>query len=309
MRILRQETLGVLSLIGRGCIAIMTISSVVADDAHQPEEFPIWPSGVPDEPGNIRERKKDGEMGKDGTFRIPFVDTPTITWYPAPRDTANGACVVVCPGGGYNILAWNLEGTEVAEWLNTIGVSAAVLKYRVPRRDKKNPHPWPLQDVQRAIRLVRSQADTRKIDPTRIGLLGFSAGGHLAVMAGTHWNERSYVQVDDADKASARPDFLIPIYPAYLNDKEQPGKLSSLVHVTKETPPAFIAITHDDADRALYAALFYAALKQNEVSGEIHIYSKGGHGYGLRPSDHPVHTWPQRCAEWLKTAGFLDKKK
>ena len=297
-----------LTLLAGGILTMTGTGTMIADDTQKPEEIPIWPTAAPDEPGDISEKKKDGEMGKDGTFRIPYVDTPTLTWYPAPADKANGACVVICPGGGYNILAWNLEGTEIAEWLNTLGVSAAVLKYRVPRRDRKNAHPWPLQDVQRAIRLARSQAGARKIDPSRIGALGFSAGGHLIVMAGTHWNEQSYARIDDVDKVSARPDFLIPIYPAYLGDKEQPGKLSPLVHVTKETPPAFIAITHDDADRALYAALFYAALKQNNVMGEIHIYSKGGHGYGLRPSDNPVHTWPQRCAEWLQTAGFLEKK-
>ncbi|MGK0185048.1 MAG: acetyl esterase/lipase [Verrucomicrobiales bacterium] len=290
-----------------GTLAI-PLSPLMADHHKELKETPVWPQSAPDEPANITEKKKDGEMGKDGTYRIPYVDSPTLTWYPAAEDKANGACVVICPGGGYNILAWNLEGTEVAEWLNSIGVSAAVLKYRVPRRDPENPHAWPLQDVQRAIRIVRSEADDRKIDANRIGVLGFSAGGHLTIMAGTHWNEQSYSPIDSIDKVSARPDFLIPIYPAYLGDKEQPGKLSPLVHVTEETPPAFIAITHDDADRSLYAALFYAALRQNSVMGEIHIYSKGGHGYGLRPSDNPVHTWPQRCAEWLDTAGFLKKK-
>lgn len=290
-----------------GFLGISLTSLASAGEVRQIEESPIWPAAAPDEPASVSEKRKDGEMGQDGTFRIPFVDQPTLTWYPAPAEEANGTCVVVCPGGGYNILAWNLEGTEVAEWLNSLGVSAAVLKYRVPRRDPKNPHPWPLQDVQRAIRLVRSQAEQRKFDPERIGVLGFSAGGHLTVMAGTHWNEQAYQPVDAVDELSARPDFLIPIYPAYLGDENRPGKLSPLVHVTNDTPPAFIAITHDDTDRALYAALFYAALKQHGVTGEIHIYSRGGHGYGLRPSENPVHTWPQRCAEWMQTSGFLRK--
>jgi acetyl esterase/lipase len=290
----------------RRCVAAAA-AAVVSGVAHaEPEESAVWPGAAPDEPRGIVERKKDAEMGeKDKVLRVRYVDAPTLTWYPAAKDRANGAAVVICPGGGYNILAWNLEGTEIAEWLNSLGVSAAVLKYRVPRRDGTNPHPWPLQDVQRAIRIVRSEAKTRSIDPERVGLLGFSAGGHLTVMAGTHWKEKSYEPIDRIDELSCRPDFLIPIYPAYLGDEYRPGHLSPLVHVTKETPPAFIAITHDDADRAIYAALFYAELKKAGVPGELHIYSKGGHGYGLRPSDNPVHTWPQRCGDWMKTAGFL----
>lgn len=289
------------------CFAALT--AMVANPASsEPEVSPVWPGKTPDEPAGITAKKKPDEMGKDEVMRVRYVDTPTLTWYPAPKSKANGAAVVVCPGGGYNILAWNKEGTEVAEWLNTVGVSAAVLKYRVPRRDTRNPHPWPLQDVQRAVRIVRSQAATRGIDPERIGVLGFSAGGHLTVMAGTHWKEKSYQPIDEIDTISCRPDFLIPIYPAYLGDKSRPGKLDPTVHVTKETPPTFIAITHDDADRAIYAALLYAELKKAGVQGELHIYSQGGHGYGLRPSDDPVHTWPQRCAEWMKTAGLLQSK-
>jgi acetyl esterase/lipase len=306
---LRMKSTTTAAVIAATLAAAITVNPLAsfADDHEGMRETPIWPSAAPDEPANISERKAESELGKDNILRIPYVDSPTLTWYPAPEDKANGAFVVICPGGGYNILAWNLEGIEIAEWLNSIGVGAAILKYRVPRRDGKNPHPWPLQDVQRAIRIVRSGADHLKIDPNRIGTLGFSAGGHLVIMAGTHANEQSYQPIDEIDKVSARPDFLIPIYPAYLGDDNQPGKLSPLVHVTKETPPTFIAITHDDADRSLYAALFYAALRQNDVMGEIHIYSKGGHGYGLRKSENPVHTWPLRCAEWLDAAGFLKK--
>ncbi len=267
----------------------------------------IWPNGAPDEPSGIEEKRKPDKMGSDNVLRVAFVNDPTLKLYPAQTARPTRTTVIVCPGGGYNILAWNKEGTEIAEWLNGIGVSAAVLKYRVPRRDGKKPHPWPLQDVQRAIRLVKHHGSDWKLDVDRVGVLGFSAGGHLTVMAGTHWDAESYDPVDDADKLGCRPDFLVPIYPAYLGDKENPGSLSPLVKVTSKTPPTFIAITQDDADRAIYASLLFVALKRAKVVAELHIYSKGGHGYGMRPSDNPVSTWPKRCEEWMRISGFLTK--
>jgi acetyl esterase/lipase len=152
---------------------------------------------------------------------------------------------------------------------------------------------------------VRSKSKAWGIDPNRIGVLGFSAGGHLAVMSGTHYEDKTYDRIDDADDLSSRPDFLIPIYPAYLGDRKNKDQLSDLVDINKSTPPTFIAITHDDSDRAYYSALLYAALKKNGVVGELHIYSKGGHGYGMRKSNDPVHTWPDRCADWLESMGLL----
>ena len=270
-------------------------------------ELALWPESlVPDEPDDIEKRKKPTTTDKTGKMRIAYVDNPTLTVYRASEKNANGAAVVICPGGGYNILAWTHEGTEIAEWLNSIGVSAFVLKYRVPRRDPVTPHVLPLQDAQRAIRLVRSNAEEWGVDPKRVGMLGFSAGGHLTVMAGTCYHEETYDKVDGADELSARPDFLIPVYPAYLGAGKNKEGLSPLIKVTSKTPPVFLAITHDDGDRAYYAALLYAALQKNNVVGELHIYAKGGHGYGMRQSGNPVHTWPQRCAEWMRAMGFLD---
>ena len=241
-------------------------------------------------------------------MRIAYVDNPTLTVYRASEEKANGTGVIICPGGGYNILAWTHEGTEIAEWFNSIGVSAFILKYRVPRRDPETPHSLPLQDAQRAIRIVRSNAKEWNVDSKRIGLLGFSAGGHLTVMSGVHYNKKTYPKVDTADDFSARPDFLMPIYPAYLGNRVNKDKLSELINVNKNTPPTFIAITHDDSDRSYYSALLYAALKKNNVVGELHIYSKGGHGYGMRKSNNPVHTWPDRCRDWLGSMGYLEKK-
>jgi len=280
--------------------------SFVPLSADENPEINLWPAGaVPDEPEGIEKRKKPTTIDKVGKMRIAYVDEPSITVYKAPKDRSNGTSVIIFPGGGYNILAWTHEGTEIAEWLNSLGVSAFVLKYRVPRRDPEKPHTLPLQDAQRAIRIVRSRSKEWGIDPARIGALGFSAGGHLAVMSGTHYGDKTYERVDDVDDLSSRPDFLIPIYPAYLGDRKNRDQLSGLVDINKNTPPMFIAITHDDSDRAYYSALLYAALKKSGVVGELHIYSKGGHGYGMRKSKDPVHTWPDRCADWLGSMGLL----
>jgi acetyl esterase/lipase len=228
--------------------------------------------------------------------------------YSAPKTKANGTGVLIAPGGGYNILAWDLEGTEVAEWLNSIGVTAVLLKYRVPRRDKENPHQAPLQDAQRAMRLVRQHAKAWDIDPNRIGMLGFSAGGHLTVMTGTHWDETTYPRIDAADDLSSRPDFLVPIYAAYLGDKQNPMKLSPLVRVTPRTPPTFMAVTYDDQDRGAQAALLLVELKKKHVPAELHVFLKGGHGYGLRPSENPVSGWPKLCEQWMRAMGLLERK-
>lgn len=274
-------------------------SSVFSLTAAEPTGIKIWPQGAPNEPAGIEQKKKP-TTDDGGTIRIAYVDEPTLTLYKAEKP--NGTGVVIFPGGGYNILAWNKEGTEIAEWFNRIGISAAVLKYRVPRREGKQPHPWPLQDARRAMRVTRQHAQDLGIAPEKLGVLGFSAGGHLSVMLASHWATDDYAPVDDADKLSAEPNFVIPIYPAYLGDTENKDKprLSPLVKITNKTAPMFIAITHDDSDRPIYAALLYVALKQAKVPAELHIYSQGGHGYGLRPSENAVSTWPKRCEEWLR---------
>jgi len=299
MRIL---SLTVLPLI---CFVLLSMTSGLLAD--EPETLLVWPDGAPGETGEIGPETAT-TTGEPPVTRITNVTEPTLGLYPAPADKANGCAVVICPGGGYNILAYDKEGIEVAEWLNTLGVTAVVLKYRVPRRDPNEPHAAPLQDVQRAMRLVRQNAEDWSIDPNRLGVLGFSAGGHLTVMAGTQWDRMTYDPIDDADELSCRPDFLIPIYPAYLNGPEADGQLSELVRVTDQTPPTFIAITQDDSNRAIYAALFFVALKEAGVTTELHIYSQGGHGYGLRPSENPVSTWPDRCADWMRLSGLLEKK-
>lgn len=267
-------------------------------------ELKLWP-GVPPGDETFKAPTTKAEPKNDGTLRIAVVTEPTLTVFQAPAGRANGAAVVVCPGGGYNILAWDKEGTEIAAWLNGLGVTAAVLKYRVPRRDSKEPHTAPLRDGQRALRLVRQNAAAWGVDPARVGILGFSAGGHLAVMAGVAWGQPTYAKLDAADELSARPDFVLPIYPAYLGDEKKAGPLSPLLTINAKTPPMFIAVTHDDQLRGVNAALLYAELKKADVAAELHIFTRGGHGYGMRPSADPVSGWPALAEGWLRAMKFI----
>lgn len=278
-----------------------------------PETIPLWPGMAPGEKGDIGEEKDttppDPKVKpEDYVVRLGNVTRPTITFYPAPKEKDTGAAVVVCPGGGYSILAMNLEGTEVCSWLNSIGVTAVLLKYRVPVRAGLPRHEPPLQDAQRAIGIVRHRAKEWGLDPKRIGILGFSAGGHLSATASTTYSARTYPALDDADKEDCRPDFTILIYPAYLTAKEDPLHLVPEVKVTASTPPAFIAMTQDDPVGVDSAFAYALALKNAKIPVELHVYPVGGHGYGLRSSANAVSHWPQRAAEWLTATGWLKKK-
>lgn len=282
----------------------MTMSGVGLPAANPPE-IRIWPGAVPGEAGFTKPENIRESESRDGVLRIGWVAEPSLTLFPAKGAAARPVTVVICPGGAYNILAWDKEGTEVAAWLNSLGVSAAVLKYRVPRRDKDVPHTGPLQDVQRALRLVRANSQAWGLPTGKLGVIGFSAGGHLTVMAATHFTETTYPAQDAADELSCRPDFVLPIYPAYLGDEKVAGPLSPLVTVTRDTPPMFVAVTDDDALRGVNAASLYTELKKSGVLSELHIYTKGGHGYGLRPSANPVSHWPKRAEEWMRAMKIL----
>lgn len=289
--------------------AVLLLSVLRAPTAAaQQQEFEIWPDGVPAGSVELTEQQKQEYSAKTTDERIAFVERPTLIAFPAPKETANGCAVVICPGGGYNILAWRKEGTEVAEWFQSIGVTAFVLKYRVPRRIPDRIHWEPMQDVQRSLRLVRRDAEKWKIDPDRIGTLGFSAGGHLTVMSGVQFETQCYEPVDAADQLSCRPNFICPIYCAYLGDEYDDRNhvaLGPLVTVTKQTPPTFLAVTFDDALRGAQSALLLARLKEHGVPAELHVFAKGGHGYGMRPSENPVSHWPDLLKNWLDVNGFL----
>jgi len=278
----------------------------LAAAADRPEIL-LWPHGLPAGAAQLPAEKIAAAKAIRDPERVAWVDAPSLTLYRAPRDKANGAALLICPGGGYNKLAWVKEGLEVAEFFNRRGVTCAVLKYRVPRRDPVTPHKEPLQDAQRAVRVMRHHAKQWGIDPKRIGVLGFSAGGHLCTMTGLHFDERTYAPVDETDELSARPDFICPIYPAYYADERTPGPLKAELKVVENTPPVFISVTGDDKLRGYNAAQFYLELKKAGIPAELHIYHKGGHGYGIRPSSYPVATWHHRCADWMKAMGFFEQ--
>lgn len=267
----------------------------------------LWEGDPPHETGEFGpEGDQPDQPGQRQVRRIQNVTDPTIEVFPAPADKANGSAIVICPGGGYNILAWDLEGTEVAERFNAEGTTCIVLKYRVPRRPDQEPHVAPLCDAQRAIRLTRQHAEEWKIDPHRVGVLGFSAGGNLAMFAATSGDAPAYEPTDEADKLSCRPDFALLIYPAYLTDEK--GELRSDVKIDKDTPPCFFVHAIDDGVTADSSVQAFRALKKAGVNAELHVYSAGGHGYGLRESEDPVHAWPDAAAAWMKRSGYFAGK-
>jgi len=263
----------------------------------------LWPKGAPGPAAKTGPEKASVSPKGDGTLtRITNVTKPTISIRRPPKGDGPFPAVIVCPGGGYGILAYDLEGTEVVDWLNTIGVAGVLLKYRVPRQ-----RDGALQDAQRAIGLVRSRAKQWNIDPKRIGILGFSAGGHLAARASTNYARRTYPRVDAADEAGCRPDFTVLIYPAYLSTRGDAALDAATLPVDDKTPSAFIAVGF--ADRFTLGALHYfAALRKAKVRSELHVFQLGGHGCGLRRTEATVTTWPARCERWLRDIKVLPGK-
>lgn len=247
----------------------------------------LWPDRV------SRPGERELPVKKKNVCCITDVISPSITVYPVARSGQAAPAVMVCPGGGYGVLAINLEGTEVAEWLNSIGFTAVVLKYTVPKNREAA-----LQDAQRAMGLIRLHSKDWNIDPARLGVLGFSAGGHLSARLSNTFEARNYPPVDEADSLSCRPDFTMLIYPAYLGDETY--KLSEEIAVTTNTPSAFIVQTQDDRTFINGSIAYYLALKKQDIPSELHFFPSGGHGYGLRPSEKPVSRWPELGAQWLR---------
>jgi acetyl esterase/lipase len=288
--------------------------TALAAAAPAPLVLNVWP-GTP--PGETKPLPPEGDTTKnDGrmvagrrVIRIGNVSTPQLAVYQPAKDKANGAAVVICPGGGFNILAYDLEGTEVAAWLNSIGVTAVVLKYRVPARDPHKRWLAPVQDAQRAMSIVRSNASAWGLDPKRIGILGFSAGGATAGYTALFRDARQYPAIDAVDAVSSRPDFALLIYTAYFVERGQTALNPALpVTFTADAPPMFLVHAFDDGVPVQNALLIAAELKKVNVPAEVHVYDTGGHGYGLRPvPELPVTTWPQRAEAWLARRGLLKK--
>ena len=274
--------------------------------ADRPKIELLWPDGAP------------GARANDPNGK------PTITIYLPSKEKASGAAVVICPGGGYWTVAIDHEGWQIAEWLNSLGIAGFVVNYR--NHGGGYLHPAPIQDAQRAIRTVRSRAKEFNIDPNKIGIIGFSAGGHLASTAGTHFNERFSEPKDAIDQSSARPDFMILVYPVitFTGSPTHKGSgeglfgrkpdaalleaFSNEKQVTRQTPPTFLV--HSDDDKVVpseNSVLFYLALRENKVPAEMHIYKKGGHGYGLGKKGTAESSWLDRCAAWMTSMGLCSK--
>ena len=301
--------------------AAMFVSLMVAwsTTATEPFVVEIWPGKVPDEKGDIGPERvrlspqldrKQVEV-TEPTRMITDVTNPTLTLYRPTKDRDTGTAILICPGGGYWDLYWQLEGEEVAAWLNSIGVTGIILKYRVPRRPdepKGEPARRPLQDAQRAVSLVRSKAKEWGIHPERIGMVGFSAGGHLAIATATSFDKRTYEPMDDVDKISCRPDFAIPVYPGYLKAKDK-DELAPGLRIPDDTPPVFLVHGSEDIISPPEHSLFmYLALKRAGVPAELHLYAGTVHDFGVRTNDRPYATWTASCANWLHDRGFLRSK-
>jgi len=290
-------------------IAVLSSGLLAQKSAWEPAPghvtLPLWPH-----PQSSLGPEVDATTAKDNLvagkplMRLTNVASPTITLY-APANKSTGAAVVVFPGGAYRILAIDLEGTEVCDWLTSSGITCVLLKYRVPDSGPYPKSSAALQDAQRAVGMVRAHADEWHIDPHRVGVLGFSAGAHLAAALSTHFEQRLYDSIDAADHLSCRPDFAVIVYPGYLALSEQNFAPNPDISVTRETPPSFIVQAEDDPVYAENATVYFLALKNAQVPAELHIYAQGGHGYGLRRTELPVTRWPESVETWLRTIKVL----
>lgn len=280
------------------------------------QQIAIWPNGVPgaqglgaQEPGAAEvdtTTAKDNLIAGKPLIRLGNVSTPTITLYKPEKPVSQPApAVVVFPGGGYSILAIDLEGTEVCDWLNSAGIACVLLKYRVPDSGPYPKSPAALQDAQRAVGLVREHAAEWGIDAQRVGVLGFSAGGHLAAALSTHFDRRLYDRVDAADDLGCRPDFAVVIYPGYLALAEKNMEANPEIRPTDKTPPTIIVQAEDDPVHVENATTYFLQLKQAKVPAELHVYAEGGHGYGLRRTNLPVTAWPELVETWMRTIKVL----
>jgi acetyl esterase/lipase len=273
-------------------------------------ESKIWPGDVPDaKPAEGHERNvttpKDAMPGGKPVIRLADVVSPTMTRYP-PEGKNTGVAVLVFPGGGYRRLSMDLEGSEICEWLTGLGATCVLVKYRVPDSGPYPKSPAALEDAQRALGLTRSRAAEWQINPDKIGVIGFSAGAHLAAALSTHYEKRLYPGRDRADEVSCRPNFAIVIYPGYTAGSSQTLSPSPDLPATRETAPTFLLQTEDDTTAHVESSLaYYVALKNAGVPVEMHLFTEGGHGYGLRKTGLAVADWPALVATWLRTIKML----
>lgn len=275
------------------------------------ETLNLWPNGAPGNPPSPGpERNSAGPndlpFGGKPVTRLTNVSVPTITLFQPPEGKRTGAAVLVMPGGSYRVLAIDKEGTEICDWLNSIGVAAVLLKYRVP---DSGPYPKSnaaFEDGQRAMRLVRSHAAEWQIDPRRVGVIGFSAGAHLAAVLSNLCGKQIYAPADAADQIPCRPDFALIIYPGWLTAPDNRLAPNPAITIDPHGPPAFLVQAEDDEVAHVESSLtYFLALKNAKVPAELHVYTEGGHGFGMRPTGKPIANWPQLAATWFHTIGVL----
>lgn len=279
-------------------------------------QIPIWPGAAPGGqvvtgPEGAGITRDSGLVAGKPWIWVHDVVKPTMTIYP-PKGKSTGAALVVFPGGGYQVLAIDLEGTEICDWVTSRGMTCVLLKYRVPKGRDNRSGPYPksanaLQDAQRAMGLLRRDSAKWNIDPKKIGVIGFSAGGHLVAAISTNYKKRLYPIVDSADRESCRPDFAIPVYPGHMANEYNVEKgLNRSLPVSPETPPTLLIHAQDDkVDPVEYSLLYYAALRKHKVPVEMHLYSGGGHAFGLRRTEFAITAWPELAEKWLVTIGVL----
>lgn len=280
----------------------------------EPLVVDVWPGKTPGDVGIPGEEKSlvyQSEILGGPTKLITNVTKPTLTMYRPPQDKNTGTAMLICPGGGYHNLFWELEGEEVAAWLNSLGMTGIILKYRCPRRPgdvKGEPPLGPLLDAQRAVSLVRSRAKEWGIDPQRIGMVGFSAGGHLALATATHFPKRMYDRIDAVDDVSCRPDFAALCYSGYLKSKDKDETSPGIV-VPKDTPPILLAHSSDDKiSTPEHSVFMYLALQRAGVPAELHIYATGDHDFGVRQNERLPSSWTHLCVKWLQSRKLLTLK-
>lgn len=278
-------------------------------EAADPQPINLWPGKAPGEvkelpPEQDVNKPTDKPVGDRKIIKLTNVSTPQITVFEPPADKRTGCALIIAPGGGHSILAYDHEGTECAEYFAARGITGIVLKYRVPARNPEKRWEAAVQDAQRGVSLVRSRASEWHIDPQRIGILGFSAGGETAGLTAILHNERQYSAVDKVDEVSCRPDFAALIYAGGFENKKEPWTLQDHVKVDSSTPPMFFVHAQDDGVSVANSVLLFMELKKAKRPAELHVYATGGHGYGMRNTGHPVNSWPDRCAEWIVNQGF-----
>ena len=294
-------------------LAFAVLAALLSAPLAAQQTLPLWPSGPP-EPPRVSTPERDATKPTDALIagkplqHLTDITNPTLTLYPAPEP--NGAAVLVFPGGGYQILAYDLEGTEVCTWLNSLAVTCVLVKYRVPETGHFPANTEDLEDAQQAMRLTRAHAADWHIDSRRVGVLGFSAGAHLAATLSTHPDfTRPGAPISQSNGSiDARPDFALIVYPGYLANTPALDTLDPALKPPANTPPTFLLQAEDDPVHVENVLVYFRALKAARIPAELHVYAEGGHGYGLRPTDLPVTHWPALAATWLNTIHMLTPK-